>query len=496
MRTIDGGPADLDNGHEQRGCLVQIMGTIMRFCAEQTLFKPTRRGFLQKVAASSAAAVVPNVVPSSVFGSAAPSNRIQVGVIGLGTRGIPDMKLFMQNDDVQIRVICDVNTASYGYRDESLLMGREPALKIVNEYYGARRRSGTFKGVDATADFRHVIQRNDIDVVAIVAPDHWHAIMTVMAARAGKDIFCQKPLTLTVQQGQTMIAAVREHGRILQTGSQYRSNAAARFACELVRNGRIGQLKTIRTAIPLNNKKGPGPGWKPMPVPDGFDYPMWLGPAPKVPYHKDRCIYKFRFGLDYSGGQITNFGAHANDIAQWGNGTSRTGPVEVEGLSAEWPPVGSLFTTALKSKFRARYANGVELICESAPPYSGTRFEGTEGWVAFCRGGLTTHPESLRSTVIGPNEIHLPVSNRARTAAKPGAYYADHVRNFLDCVKTRAEPIEPVEVGHRTASLCHLGNISIQRMKRLEWDPEAEQFLNDDRANTMLSRPVPEEWAV
>ena len=165
-------------------------------------------------------------------------------------------------------------------------------------------------------------------------PDHWHAVMTVMAAKAGKDIFCQKPLTLTIGDGQDMIRAVRQHQRILQTGSQWRSNARVRFACELVRNGYIGQLKTIRTTISLNNKQGPGPGWQPMPVPEGFDYPMWLGPAPQVPYHKDRCIYKFRFNLDYSGGQITNIGAYALDIAQLGNGTELTGPVEVEGLNA------------------------------------------------------------------------------------------------------------------------------------------------------------------
>ncbi len=456
---------------------------------------PSRREFLKTVAASSAIAAAPYFVPSSVFGRTAPSNRLHVGVIGLGTRGIPDMKLFMQNEDVQIQAICDVNTASRGYRNEDLVMGREPALKIVNDYYGAQRRSGSFKGVDAYTDFREVMGREDIDVVAIVVPDHWHAQMTVMAAKAGKDIFCQKPLTLTLQDGQDMIHAVRKHDRILQTGSQYRSNAAARRACELVLNGLIGELKTIRVYIGMNNKVGPGPGWKSMPVPDGFDYPMWLGPAPMVPYHKDRCIYKFRFNLDYSGGQITNLGAHAIDVAQWGNGTSLTGPVEVEGLHAEWLPEGSLFNTALKAKFRARYANGVELIGESSNENSGTRFEGTEGWVEFKYSRMLASSKSLETTVIGPSEIHLPVSNPARTVAEPGNYYADHIRNFLDCVKTRQQPLEPVEVGHRTASVCHLWNIAIKRMnKKLAWDPDKERFTNDELANSMLSRPV-RQWA-
>lgn len=444
---------------------------------------------------ASAALGSPWLVPASVFGANAPSNRINVGVIGTGTRGIPDMRLFMHNGDVQIMAVCDVNTGSYGYRNEKLFMGREPAQKVANEYYAKKKGTGKYNGVDAYNDFRKIIDRDDIDVVAIVAPDHWHAVMTIMAAEAGKDIFCQKPLTLAIDEGKEMVKAVRKYKRILQTGSQYRSSAAARFACELVRNGRIGRLKTIRAYNATNNKKGPGPGWKPMPVPEGFDYDMWLGPAPMVPYHELRCIYKFRFNFDYSGGQITNIGAHAIDVAQWGNGTSLTGPVEVEGLEAEWPPKGSLFTTALTSKFRAKYANGVELICQSTGG-GGTHFEGTEGWVHFNYRGLKTHPESLLTSKIGPDEIHLPKSNPNRTHDAPGNYYGDHVRNFLDCVKSRQEPIEPVEIGHRTASICHMGNISLQLMRKLQWDPEKEQFVNDDEANAMLGRPMRAPWKI
>ena len=454
----------------------------------------TRRDFLRVTAAAAFGA--PWVVPSSVIGAAAPSNRINVGVIGTGNQGTPDMQTFMRFDDVQVKAICDVNTASSGYRDETQLLGREPALKIVNDYYAGKTRSGRFKGVDAYNDFRQILDRNDIDAVAIVTPDHWHGVMTILAAEAGKDIFCQKPLSLTVRQGQEMVKAVRKHKRILQTGSQFRSSPANRFGCELVRNGRIGELKTIRTFLAMNNRTSPGPGWKPMPVPGGFDYEMWLGPAPKVPYHKDRCFYKFRFILDYSGGQITNFGGHSNDMAQWGNGTCLTGPVEIEGLQAEWPPKGSLFNTALTSKFRARYANGVELICESKPPGFGVRFEGTEGWVEFGFKGLKTHPASLMDTKIGPNEIHLPRSIPSRTENVYGNYCIDHVRNFLDCVKSRKDPIEPVEVGHRTASLCHLGNIALQLMRKLRWDPDKERFTGDDEANRMLSRPIRAPWHV
>lgn len=451
----------------------------------------SRRDFLKTSAVFSAA----QIVPASVLGANAPSNRINVGIIGTGTRGIPDMQVFMRNADVQIMAISDVNTASYGYRNETKLMGREPALEIANAYYAGKTRSGRSQGVAAYTDFRKIIDRQDIDAVAIVTPDHWHCTMTVMAAKAGKDIFCQKPMTLTIRDGQQMIEAVRKYNRIFQTGSQYRSHPAARLACELVRNGRIGKLKTIRTYIGMNNKVGPGPGWKPMPVPKGFDYDMWLGPAPEVPYHELRCIYKFRFILDYSGGQITNLGAHCNDVAQMGNGTSLTGPVEVEPIYAEWPPKGSLFNTALRCGYRLRYANGVELTQESSDKMGGTRFEGTKGWAQFNFRGLETSPESLKTSTIGPDEIHLPKPVKYTTEGRRD-HYADHVRNFLDCVKTREEPIEPVEVGHRTATLCHLGNIALQLNRTLKWDPNKECFPDDDEANRMLSRPIREPWRV
>lgn len=457
--------------------------------------RASRRDFLKTAGAATIATAAPMILPSSAWGKNAPSNRINMGIIGLGTRGTPDMQLFMRNDDVQIRALCDVNTASKGYRNEEVVMGREPALKIANDYYAAKLGTGSYNGIDAGTDFLEILQRDDIDAVAIVVPDQWHAPMTVMAAEAGKDIFCQKPMTLTLAEGPEMIAAVRKHGRILQTASQYRSNFRARHICELVRNGYIGELKKMHVNIGFNNKVGPGPGWEPMPVPEGFDYERWLGPAPMVPYHEMRCIYKFRFGLDYSGGQITNLGAHSIDIAQWGNGTDHTGPVEIEGLDAKWLPEGSLFNTALEAKFRARYANGVELFGESNDEYMGVRFEGTEGWVKYgLFGKVEASSKAIEKVELGPNDLRLPVSNPARSFAEMGDYYGDHVRNFLDSVKSREEPLEPVEVGHRTASVAHLWNIGIQRMgKVLEWDPEKEEFTNDDEANAMRSRPR-REW--
>ena len=232
-----------------------------------------------------------------------------------------------------------------------------------------------------------------------------------------------------------------------------------------------------------HNKVGPGPGWQPMPVPEGFDYEMWLGPAPLAPYHKDRCLYRFRFIYDYSGGQVTNYGAHSNDMAQWAMGTDDTGPVEVELLDAKFLPKGSLFDAATETKFRCRYANGVEVVCDMDKSSVGARFEGTEGTVQVGYAGFFTKPESLKTAAIGPGEIQLYRSD-------------DHVRNFLDCVRSRREPAAPVEVGHRSASVCHLGNIAVRLGKRkvLRWDPAQERFTNDDEANAMLTRPMRGPW--
>jgi predicted dehydrogenase len=288
---------------------------------------------------------------------------------------------------------------------------------------------------------------------------------------------------LTIEQGRQMVKAVRQHKRILQTGSHERSRAQTRHACELVRNGRIGQLKKITAFVGYHNKVGPGPGWQAMPVPDGFDYQRWLGPAPVAPYHKDRCLYRFRFNYDYSGGQVTNFGAHSLDMAQWAMGTDNTGPVEVELLEAKFLPEGSLFNAATETKFRCRYANGVELVCEMDKSSVGARFEGTEGMIQTGYGGFFATPESLKKVELGPTDQPLYRSD-------------DHVGNFLECVKSRREPVAPVEVGHRSASVCHLGNIAVRlgKKKVFHWDPLRERFTNDEEANAMLTRPMLNGW--
>jgi len=455
----------------------------------------TRRSLLKTIAGS-AVVGVPWVVPGSVFGSYAPSNRIDVAVIGNGNQSTLDLPAFLEQPDVQVLAVCDVNTASHGYLTAEQYLGRKPTQEKVNAFYAKNSPSGQYKGCDAYNDFRDVLARKDIDVVVIVVPDHWHAPITVMAAEAGKDIYCEKPMSLTVRQGRAMIEAVRKHKRVFQTGSQFRSSPANRLGCELVRNGRIGKVQRILTFIAKQNAEDPGPGWKPTPVPEGFDYDLWLGPAPLAPYHPGRCLYRFRFNLDYSGGQTTNFGCHSNDMAQWGSGNSDTLPIEYEDLGSEWPKPGGLYNTATKVSFRARYADGLELICQTAPPHFGCRFEGTEGWVQFDFSGLHTRPASLKTSVIGPNEIHLPVSNPERTQDSSKFYIPDHARNFLDAVKSRKDPIEPVEIVHRTATLCHLGNIAMRLKRRIRFDPDKEQIPGDDEANRMLDRPLRAPWHV
>ena len=451
--------------------------------------KINRRMFLRKATSATLATTsLSYIVPASAMGKdgrVPPSNRITMGFIGVGGMGTNNMRAFLTQPDVQVVAVCDVTKASdeYGhwYKKgwQGAWFGREPARKIVDDHYARKNQSGQYKGCAAYTDFRDLLARNDIDAVCIATPDHWHAIPAIMAATAGKHIYCEKPLSLTITEGRAMAEAVRRHGVIFQTGTQRRSSQTYRFICELIRNGRIGRLKRAVAAIGSNNKEAPAGNWQPMPVPEWLDYDMWLGPAPWAPYHKDRCLYTFRFGLDYSGGQTTNLGAHAIDIVQWANGTDDTGPVEVKDLGGEFP-VDGLFTTATKVHFSARYANGLELICKTQDG-GPLRLEGTEGSIQIQNDKPTFYPDSLKTSVIGPNEIHLYRSN-------------DHHRNFIDCVQAHRETAAPVEIGHRSVTICHLGNIAMTLKGRLEWDPKKECFINNEQANRMLSRTMRSPW--
>jgi predicted dehydrogenase len=456
----------------------------------------TRRRFLGTLAGGTALAAAPYVVPSSVLGASAPSNRITLGVIGCGNQSRIDLPAFLGHDDAQVLAVCDVNTASHGYREPTHFLGRTVQQDAVNRFYAEKTGTGSYQGCAAYADFREVLARDDIDAVVIIVPDHWHGIMTIAACSAGKDVYCEKPLSLTIAEGKEMVAAVRKYNRVLQTGSHYRSSPNARYACELALNGKLGELRTIHTYIAEQNATDPGPGWKPMPVPEGFDYDMWLGPAPLAPYHIDRCLYRFRFLLDYSGGQTTNFGAHSNDLAQWGTGNSLSCPVEFENNGSVWPPRDCFFNTATKVAFKARYANGVEVICETMAPWFGTRFVGSEGWAQVDYRGVHVSHESLKTVQFGPSDIRLPQSNPARTGDSSAYHIPDHARNFLDCVKSRKDPIASVETGHHTANFCHLGNIAMLLKRTIRWDPQQQEIVGDAEAAKMLSRPLRAPWSL
>lgn len=431
----------------------------------------SRRQFLKRTATGAAGlAAFPYIIPASALGAdghVAPSNRIVMASIGVGGQGRYDMNALTNLPDVQMAAVCDVDA---GHRAE--------AKKMVEQYY-AQKQDSSYTGCAEYNDFREVLARDDIDAVMIATPDHWHAVISVAAAKAGKDIYCEKPLANSIPEGRAVVNAVRRYRRVFQTGSHERSRDNARYACELVRNGRIGKLHTIRVNMPVDNH-GPIPTQPPMPVPAGFDYNFWLGPAPLEPYTEKRCHFYFRYILDYSGGEMTDRGAHIMDLGQLGNGTDNTGPISVQGTGF-FPPVG-LFNTAMSYQFEFEYANGVKMIGESIGP-RGIKFEGTDGWIfIYIHGGdLAAEPASLLKEVIGPNELHL---GRSR----------GHHQDFIECVKTRGEPKAPVEVGHHTATMCHLSNIALRLGRKLRWDPDKEHFIDDEEANRMMIPSMRGPW--
>jgi predicted dehydrogenase len=435
----------------------------------------TRRQFLKNSAAVAASMALagPTIVPASVLGANAPSNRITIGMIGMGRQAFySNLKPFLNSSDTQVVAVCDVDA----WRLDN-------ARKAVEKQYAKSQRSDTFKDCSVYKDFRELLDRTDIDAVMISTPDHWHVPMAIAAAKAGKDICCEKPLTLSIAEGRVLSDTVRRYKRVFRTDSEFRSHSCFQRACELVLNGRIGKVHTIYTGVPAGDIAcSPQPI---MTVPEELDYDLWLGPAPLAPYTLKRVHPRKSYGRpgwmrvrDYCEGMVTNWGAHLNDIAQWGNGTERTGPVEVEG-SGKYPPDG-LWNVLVDFEIKYKYANGVRLIYKINRPY--VRFEGTDGWIEadYNSRKVKTHPESILKSTIKPDEIHLPLK--------------DEKRDFIDAVKTRGRTLEDAEVGHQTTSLCQIGHIAIQIGRKLKWDPDNECFTNDDTANRMLSRPMRSPW--
>jgi predicted dehydrogenase len=402
----------------------------------------TRRSFLAAAA----------LAPAALAAERSPLEKPRLGFIGVKNQGTGNLKALMAH----AVALCDVDSAVLGKAKDLVL------------------KSGKVKNIETYADYRKMLERDDIDAVVVTTPDHWHALNTIHACQAGKDVYCEKPLSLTVAEGRAMVKAARDNKRIVQTGSQQRSNDKFRHACEIVRHGLIGKVHTVKVGIPGVNFKGPA-------VPDGevpkeLDFDTWLGPAPKVPYNEKRVHYNFRFFWDYSGGQMTNWGAHHLDIAQWGLGMDDSGPVSVEG-SANYHPM-KWYEVPMDCEVTWTYASGVKVICKKGNR-GGTEFIGDKGSVFVSRGKIETTPKEL---------VKLKYD-----AAFPLYVSDNHHKNWLECIKSRKAPICDVEIGHRSATVCHLGNIALRTGKKLKWDPARETF-DDAEANKMLSRPYRAPW--
>lgn len=423
--------------------------------------KFSRREFLKT--STFVGLTAPFILPSGVWSAEVkPSNRITMGFIGVGTQGRGLLSGFLGSKQTQVIAVSDVDTTR-----------RESARKTVDDRY-SKESGAEYKGCADYNDFRELIARKDIDAVCVAAPDHWHAYISIAAADSKKDIYCEKPLSLTIYEARAMVQAARRNDRVFQTGSMQRSSSEFHKACELVRNGRIGKVQRV-----LVDVGGPS-RWCDLPEEDmepGLDWNMWLGPAPERPYNavlSPRGVHKhfpdWRNYREYSGGMMTDWGAHHFDIAQWGLGMDESGPVEII------PPADPKATKGV----RYIYANGVEVIHTNG---DGVTFIGTEGKIQVNRGKFKADPDSLAEDPIPDNGIHLYKST-------------NHLEDFLSCVRTRKRPICDVEIGCRSVTVCHLGNLAYWNHRRLQWDPVKERFIDDPEANYWLDRKKRGSWKV
>ena len=430
-----------------------------------------RREFLKKVPlALAGAAAFPSIIRGSALGlngAVPPSDRIVMAGIGFGMQGPSNMQAFLEKDEVQWVAVCDLD-------DKHLA----EAQATVNRKYG-NKSCVTYK------DFRKLFARGDLDAVSLAVPDHWHAILAISAARAGLDIYGEKPLTHSLREGRALCDAVKRYGRVWQTGSWQRSVDNFYRACELVRNGRIGKVRRVEVGLPSGHydfARTFGQE-KITPPPAELDYETWLGPAPYAPYCTARVHMNWRWNMDYGGGQLMDWIGHHLDIAHWGMGYDYTGPVEVWG-KGDWPTTG-IYNSATRYWVETRYADGTPIVLAGGYPeiQGGTKWIGEYGWIWVDRGGFETQPGNLVNEIIGPNEIKLYHSR-------------DHFQNFLDCVKSRALTITPCEVAHRSASVGHLGVIAIETGHKIKWDPATETLIGDPEAERLLSRSYRKPWVL
>ena len=441
-----------------------------------------RRDFLKGASALAAGTFgVPYVITSNALGSAtrpAASERIAIAHIGVGGMGGGHVSGFVLQELSQSVATCDPVKAR-----------RDRWADYVEEHYARESATGAYKGCARYNDFREVLARDDIDAVVIATPCHWHVPIALAAARAGKDIYVEKPLGLSLELDMTLRETVRRYRNVVQYGTQQRSSHGFRYVCEAVRNGRIGKLEEIIVWCVAGSAGG---SLTPEAVPEGFDFDLWLGPAPKAAFNTDRCFKRGKNWIsDYALGFIAGWGAHPLDIAQWGNDSDDTSPIEYEGTGVF--PADGLFDTATAWDVSCSYANGVRLrfvshnvagpVLEKYGKFGGygTLFVGTEGWLNVDRGRVFPSDPALLKCVIAPNEIHLPKSN-------------DHKRNYLECIKTRQRPVSHIGAAVRSDTISHLSDIAIRLRRKIRWNPETETIIGDDEASRMLSRTMRSPW--
>lgn len=427
-----------------------------------------RRIFFRKMAVGAGAAItLPYIIPASALGkdgAVAPSDRIVMGLIGSGSQGTGDMYEFLAKSEVQVVAACDLDQKR-----------RDATKGIIDGKYG---------NTDSRMyhDYREFLAKEKVDAVILALPDQWHGIIAVACANAKLDIYGEKPLSRTIWEGQKIVEAVEKNKVIWQTGSWQRSEAHFHRACELVINGRIGKVTFVEVGLPDGN---PARGSHPVqPIPEGLDWDMWLGPAPAVPY-RGVCHWDWRWILDYSGGQLTDWAGHHIDIAHWGLGLERTGPVEIEGVGV-YPREG-IFDVPVEYSIHGKYANGIEMHYANArqvPHGMGVCWYGDKGWIHVDRGNrlFASDPKILEEK-IGDNETRLYVST-------------DHFQNFLDCVRSRKETITPCQVAHRSISAALLGEISMLTGRKIKWNPDTQEIIGDPVASRLLRRPFRAPWKI
>jgi len=434
-----------------------------------------RRNFLKGLGS---VVTLPVIVPASALGRGnrpAPSERITMGFIGMGSMGMHNLRGFIEKPDVQVLSVCDVNPSGDNYAGNGL-KGREPARELVESYYADNSSMASYTGCDAYPFFWQVLERDDIDAVCLALPDHWHGYMTVMVAKAGKDMYSEKPLSRTIHEGRLMVNAVRKYDVIFQTGSQQRSEQNFRHACELVRNGYIGDIQKVYAQV--GGISRPFPHATAEPIPEGFLYELWLGNAPSAPYHNERVSGGYnteegawRAWRPYSAGHIADWGAHNFDIALWGLGLDRSAPTQIIHASE-----------ADEDELTLIYTNQPPIIKKKGPHDGMIQFIGTDGWIGVSRGDTWASDERLLTIEIKSSDTHLYRSE-------------DHRRNFLNCIKTHSLPICDVEIGHSSSVACLTSEICMRLERTLEFDPVKEKFM-DEEANHLMTRKMRGPWSL